>query len=291
VILFAAAAALAASASQVLPDRAAAATIGVQSRPESTSTALNRSAATLDWGGYSNGAIPESALTYVPVLTGHPALRSDAANAYYAMSDSFQQAFGSVLIVREAYRDLARQQELYDGWIAGKPGYNRAALPGTSLHGWAIAVDLDSNVNNAGSPQKQWMDANGPGFGWQPRGNGFSPAEPWHFEYDGTYVPTEPAPEPQPEPEPVEELSDMKLITRNGSYWLIGEFTSQVIDASFLAELKTRFGVSANLGTLVAALKKQYGEAVEFTGADSVEVLTRVANYNRLELIARIQGK
>ena len=41
-----------------------------------------------------------------------------------------------------------------------------AAVPGTSNHGWALAVDLCGGINVAGSPQWTWMTANAGRFGF-----------------------------------------------------------------------------------------------------------------------------
>jgi hypothetical protein len=74
---------------------------------------------------------------------------------------------------------------LYEGWEARKPGFNLAAYPGTSVHGLAYAIDFGSHVDEYGSPQKIWMDANAPAYGWLPTGNSFSPKEAWHYQGGG----------------------------------------------------------------------------------------------------------
>jgi cell wall-associated NlpC family hydrolase len=130
------------------------------------------------WGGYSNGRIPASALCALGV--GHHALRCDAAASYMAMSTAFQSAFGSPLCITDSYRSYASQVSAYQR----KPAL--AAYPGTSNHGWALAVDLCGGINVAGSPQWTWMTANATRFGFmspdwaQP---GAEKPEPWHWEY------------------------------------------------------------------------------------------------------------
>jgi D-alanyl-D-alanine carboxypeptidase len=140
------------------------------------------------WGGHSNGRIPSSALSPVPAQVG-PYLRSDAAVAYHALSNAFRGRFGSTLSITEAYRDYGRQQYLYSGWINHLPGFNLAAPPGTSKHGWAVACDFGSGVDRYGTPQKIWMDSTAPAYGWSPTGNGFSSREAWHFDFTGSYSP------------------------------------------------------------------------------------------------------
>ncbi len=62
-------------------------------------------------------------------------------------------------------------------------------MPGTSNHGWALAVDLGGGINSFGTAQHVWMVANGPAYGWihptwARQGGGRE--EAWHFEYEGT---------------------------------------------------------------------------------------------------------
>ncbi|MGY1601106.1 NlpC/P60 family protein [Geodermatophilus sp. SYSU D00815] len=130
------------------------------------------------WGGYGNGRIPASALCRLGV--GGHALRCDAAASYAALGDAFLAAFGSPLCITDSYRSYASQVAAY----RAKP--RLAAWPGTSNHGWALAVDLCGGINVAGSPQWAWMQANAGRFGfvnppWA-RPGGEKP-EPWHWEY------------------------------------------------------------------------------------------------------------
>ena len=64
-----------------------------------------------------------------------------------------------------------------------------AAVPGTSNHGWGLAVDLCGGIEHYGTAQYTWMMANAGRFGflhpdWADPGNGRE--EPWHWEYAGT---------------------------------------------------------------------------------------------------------
>jgi cell wall-associated NlpC family hydrolase len=133
------------------------------------------------WGGYANGRIPASALC--PLGAGPHVLRCDAAASYRAMSDAFAAAFGSPLCITDSYRSYASQVTAY----RAKP--RLAAWPGTSNHGWALAVDLCGGINVAGTPQWTWMQANAGRFGFvnppwaRP---GAEKPEPWHWEY-GNY--------------------------------------------------------------------------------------------------------
>lgn len=133
------------------------------------------------WGGYPNGLIPPSAMC--PLGVGGHQLRCDAAAAYRAMSAAFAAAFGSPLCITDSYRPYASQVRLY----GEKP--TLAAVPGTSNHGWGLAVDLCGGIDHYGTPQYDWMKANAGRYGylhpdWADPGRGRE--EPWHWEYAGT---------------------------------------------------------------------------------------------------------
>ncbi|MGY1603384.1 D-alanyl-D-alanine carboxypeptidase family protein [Geodermatophilus sp. SYSU D00815] len=133
------------------------------------------------WGGYPNGLIPPSALC--PIGVGGHSLRCDAAAAWRAMSAAFAESFGTPICITDSYRTYASQVRLY----GQKPAL--AAVPGTSNHGWGLAVDLCGGIQTFGTPQYAWMVANAGRFGWlhptwADPGNGRE--EPWHWEYAGT---------------------------------------------------------------------------------------------------------
>ncbi len=133
------------------------------------------------WGGYPNGLIPPSAMC--PLGVGGHSLRCDAAAAYRAMSAAYAAAFGGPICITDSYRTYAAQVKLY----GEKPAL--AAVPGTSNHGWGLAVDLCGGIQNFGTPQYAWMVANAGRFGflhptWADPGNGRE--EPWHWEYAGS---------------------------------------------------------------------------------------------------------
>ena len=130
------------------------------------------------WGGYGNGLIPPSALCPLGVA-GH-LLRCDAAAGWRALSAAYQSALGTPICITDSYRTYASQVRLY----GEKPAL--AAVPGTSNHGWGLAVDLCGGINSFGTPQYRWMVANAGRFGfvhptWADPGNGRE--EPWHWEY------------------------------------------------------------------------------------------------------------
>ncbi|MGY1832169.1 NlpC/P60 family protein [Geodermatophilus sp. SYSU D01180] len=133
------------------------------------------------WGGYPNGLIPPSALC--PIGVGGHSLRCDAAAAWRAMSAAYASVFGRPMCITDSYRTYAGQVRLY----GEKPAL--AAVPGTSNHGWGLAVDLCGGIDGFGTPQYAWMVANAGRFGWlhptwADPGNGRE--EPWHWEYAGS---------------------------------------------------------------------------------------------------------
>lgn len=138
----------------------------------------------LAWGGHKNGQIPAAKMKSAGTQANGRAayLEAGAAAAFGAFAAAFRRRFGKALNITEAYRDLAEQRRVYALWQAGKG--NLAAVPGTSNHGWARALDLGSRIHILGSAEQQWAAANGPAYGWQPTGLGFSQIEPWHFDFN-----------------------------------------------------------------------------------------------------------
>lgn len=131
------------------------------------------------WGGHRNGRIPASAMCQLETAAGQM-LRCDAQAAFDRLSKAFEARFGAPISVTDAYRDYATQV------ILKRRKGRMAATPGTSNHGWALAVDLGSGINSFGTAQHQWMRANAPRFGWihpgWARQTGSLP-EPWHWEF------------------------------------------------------------------------------------------------------------
>ncbi|WP_199423490.1 M15 family metallopeptidase [Actinotalea solisilvae] len=125
-----------------------------------------------------NGLIPESDLCELWV--SGQSLRGDAAVALAELNFNFRAAFGRDLCLTDSYRSLADQRRV----AALKPGL--AASPGTSNHGWGLAIDLCTSENRSTSVMS-WLQDNGPTFGWDnpqwARAGGSGAYEPWHWEY------------------------------------------------------------------------------------------------------------
>ncbi|MEZ5320876.1 MAG: M15 family metallopeptidase [Microthrixaceae bacterium] len=121
---------------------------------------------------YSNGRLPDDALTSIGV--GSHRLRAPAASAFKQMRTA-ASADGVTIGVTDSYRsydaqvDVARRKGLYSqGGLAAKPG--------TSKHGWGLALDLDLD-----GKALSWMRANGARFGFVAD----TPRESWHWVFDG----------------------------------------------------------------------------------------------------------
>lgn len=120
---------------------------------------------------WPNGRISPHDLT--PIGGGHR-LAGPAAPAFEQMTAAAARdgvSFG----VNDSYRSFEEQVRL----ARSKGLYSQgglAATPGTSQHGWGLAVDLDLD------PKAQaWMRANGPKFGFHED----VPREPWHWTFQG----------------------------------------------------------------------------------------------------------
>ncbi len=119
---------------------------------------------------FGNGTIPSTALA--PIGVGGHRLWSPAAQSFQQMTAAAQAA-GVNIGVTDSYRSIEGQRAV----AAEKGLYSQgglAATPGTSNHGWGIALDLDLD-----SEAQAWMRANGPRFGFVED----VPREPWHWTF------------------------------------------------------------------------------------------------------------
>lgn len=128
---------------------------------------------------YANGQLPASVLCELPFAAPHR-LRDDAAARLIRLSEMYKGQFGVNLCLTDSYRSLASQYSV----AARKPGL--AARPGTSEHGWGLAIDVCGGPDTPGSARRAWFSKNAPAFGWVSpawaRSGGPRP-EPWHWEF------------------------------------------------------------------------------------------------------------
>lgn len=173
--------------------------------------------------GESNGLLSPFAVSpvYFP-KHGFLQLEKHAARAWNAFALAFHGEVGKSLTAvsrADAYRDYARQKSAFlarmNGWYNPltcttttriwngkkfwlKKGYAPCATPGTSNHGWGLAVDCGifnertDSVDYIKSDPKAWAwivdNALKFGFSWEgilPTATNPSPKgwEPWHLRY------------------------------------------------------------------------------------------------------------
>jgi hypothetical protein len=120
----------------------------------------------------ANGQLPAAELA--PIAYGR--LERNAAASWNALNVEARAAglelrpTGS----RSSYRSYAEQVELYNLYLSGRG--NLAARPGTSNHGWGLAVDL------ATTSMRSMVDRIGRKYGWAKDWSD-APSEWWHLKY------------------------------------------------------------------------------------------------------------
>lgn len=139
---------------------------------------------------YLNGRLPASVLA--PIPGGR--LRKDAAAAWNAMNAESVRRWGIHLRPlggMSAYRTLGEQDYLWDH-SAHPHDTNWVARPGTSNHGWGLAVDLATRA-------MRWViDQIGHKYGFS-KACSDAPGEWWHIKYNpactgATWKPKRPLP-------------------------------------------------------------------------------------------------
>lgn len=138
----------------------------------------------MPYWGYPNGQIPTDAMAAVESRGKTFWLEPSAQMWWLRLASEFQRAWGVPLDITDAYRDLAAQQYYWDLYIAGDG--NVAARPGTSNHGWGMAVDIYTPAyGSSSSPQHKWLQQWAPQFGWTWT-TGRASGESWHWEFAAT---------------------------------------------------------------------------------------------------------
>jgi hypothetical protein len=119
---------------------------------------------------YGNGKIPADALKSIGV--GDNRLYAPAADAFVRMNADAKAA-GITIGVNDSYRSYEEQVQLAkEKGLYSQGGL--AANPGSSNHGWGLALDLDLN-----SAAQKWMRDNGYKYGFAED----TAREPWHWGY------------------------------------------------------------------------------------------------------------
>ncbi|MBO1751298.1 M15 family metallopeptidase [Actinotalea sp. BY-33] len=136
----------------------------------STTGRVDEKGIPLELKQYGNGKIPDEALSQI-AGSGHK-LWSPAARSYEALQAAAQRD-GVTIGMTDSYRTYASQVDL----VQRKGLYSQgglAAVPGTSDHGWGIAVDLRLDAK-----AQAWMRANAKDYGFVED----VPREPWHWAF------------------------------------------------------------------------------------------------------------
>lgn len=170
-----------------------------------------------DLTGAINGMLPGSVLDTVRAAEGwSDELHHEAAQAWNRLVAAAAGA-GFQLTFTDCYRDVRAQEILFRArftviptpgqptviwqgrtwWLRKDPATGRslawANRPGTSNHGWGLAVDaaravLGSKAQPFTASMFEWLEAMAPTFGWVWE----NPKEPWHLVYIGAPTPTAP---------------------------------------------------------------------------------------------------
>lgn len=141
-----------------------------------------------------NGKLEQSDLVIVEGIKDSKGrniqLREDAAKSFKRLNDAYKTEFGKNLPINDTYRNYDRQvKERLQAEKTGNPGL--AAIPGTSAHGWGLAIDINSGGWDTAITK--WFKNTGSKYGWsQPSSWPYynkkdigknSPLESWHWEY------------------------------------------------------------------------------------------------------------
>lgn len=136
----------------------------------------------VDWAQADNGKIPGSRMVSLDGQ-GHPI--NPAAKYYFDQWNAdFKNQTGRDITVSEAYRDYSTQVYYWNLYQSGK-GFP-AAYPGTSTHGQALAVDVNSSVYSASNALHDTLINTARNHNWSWELVGKPSGEPWHFNYVGS---------------------------------------------------------------------------------------------------------
>jgi len=122
----------------------------------------------------ANGYLTDAELS--PIVGGTQ-LANGAAAAWNAMAHYIHDRTGTWIQINgpdSGYRSYARQVYWRNYWC-GRGACQNAAVPGTSNHGWGLAVDVPPYVRSL-------IDQYGHQFGWAKEWSDAS-WEPWHLKY------------------------------------------------------------------------------------------------------------
>lgn len=251
-----------------------------------------------------NGRLSNDDLATIPG-TGHR-VRRDLINQTVALRAAFAHRFGRSLWLTDSYRSYNSQVSIFNArytrtYLAGRPskvwsgvryyqwpGTAMAAVPGTSNHGWATAIDWASRVNVQGSTEHNWMVVNGPRFGWSwPSWWARAAGEWWHFEATPVpvsayrdYLTARDIPTPGgTTPAPITERDWLDMATKAEVTEAVREGNVPLVEAvhELTRHLKTR--LNSNSGDELAAVRSietHLKTRLNSNSADTLNVLREI---------------
>jgi hypothetical protein len=115
-------------------------------------------------------------------------LETNAAEAFKKLNTAFIVKFGTPLSVNGNSQHYRTYEQQMGFWINYKNGTGSlAAKPGTSAHGWGLALDL-GGTNSGNSKIYKWLTDNAPTYDIKRTVNKTMAKESWHWVYVGKSV-------------------------------------------------------------------------------------------------------
>lgn len=150
-------------------------------------------------------------------------MNTRAAQYFNALKARILKESGINIVATEGTRTWERQNELYQGYLQGKPGYNPAWSPNKpSIHQVGNAVDVGSGVGYVNTDAAKIFRKYARAYGFHETISN----EPWHFEFSNPTIDLSQTPEPVEEVPAEDTDDDMKpfLMQRasNGDLALVG---------------------------------------------------------------------
>lgn len=215
----------------------------------------------------------------------HQLLRADACRSLVEVNRRYRIEFGENIVVTDAYRRYEVQERIFreryvrgvpqgtgdsrwwDGaWWYRRQGTASAGVPGTSNHGWAVAVDLGGGINIEAHPRHAWMRREAAELGWvhpswahdNNASNGSE--EPWHFEY----------PVPVSAPDIPASGEDEDVVTAQDRQQIAQDAANAVLSA--LGPTLAHITQQANEANQNAWIGRGASERIEVTSSTGVQV-------------------
>lgn len=164
-----------------------------QKRPPTARKVVGGKTRVIEGVKYTNGEIPDNKLRYINNWKSYKGqIGSDGGRI--RLYDKASRALDSLLAaataagikfkINSAYRTVSDQERVYDENCSGGVCKPPTARPGTSNHGFGLAVDFantDKKKMKESFPEYKWLAENGDKYGFRRIAS-----EAWHWEYQNT---------------------------------------------------------------------------------------------------------